>query len=371
MYIAFSKSYTTQHIGARVQKFRCKQVHSETKVAPQGYLQTAPANFEGKVKYEVFALQDITENGRKFAYPKDNSDYSVNKRRMYHETYGPYTEKRFLKIIGNMQTKMKNCQKTNQEKRFFTIVADAISILKEHIKCFRLCSTIADNLMLVLYAKTFEYEVEINNPKYLNDSIFPRQSKTARTRENLLNSIYDYRSLVDAFLATNTKLIYTLSPIVFLSYMENYGDYEKTSCGIRLARTGWLSTELGSIIKPLHQKNLKNKWLDLLSRFRPIEGELLKFICLPLEVCSIIAEYLSEVKQVGEPFADYMDRIYDNETRCVKTAHAHNCKVTRVRTEVDNIARNFIVTYNVEMMQFSERIQPDEEYNNTQTMLTC
>ena len=348
MYAPYTKSYTTEHIGAHNRKYRCRQIHKE--VTPNQSI--VPASFmglfTGQITYNVFALQDITDINEKFAYPRGKTDEAIAGRMQFHERYGKRHVSVLIHLIKTRQSQMKaQASIPNVEKRFFKIVASLCAIIKIHIESFGLGADLSENLMITKYAKTFQYEQELLQAKFNNPYYYPRQEKVRRASDVLRQIIVEYRNVCDEYLSTRPNLIYQLSPIVFAKYMEKYASDELVQYGVRQARNGWMSISIGSIIQPFHERHLKGLWVTILLRICPLESTQ-----LPSDVCALIADYLVDVK-IGESFSTYMERVYDNVDHWVKPQYAHLCKITGTRSYVSNATRTIHEVVNVEMMQYT------------------
>jgi hypothetical protein len=85
MYTPYTKTYTTEHIGAYNRKYRCRQIHKEVtrkeSIVPASFM----GLFTGQITYNVFALQDITDINAKLIYPVGKTDEAIAGRMQFHE----------------------------------------------------------------------------------------------------------------------------------------------------------------------------------------------------------------------------------------------------------------------------------------------
>jgi len=335
LYIGYGKSYSTTHYGANVAKYRCSQVHEE-------HDYSLDANH---TIFRVFALQDVTGNGQRHAYPRGNTEEYAAMRAEFHKKYGPYSGTKIVKVLGGFQLSWFQASSIlDREKKFFKQLSFLNAIVKTHTDSFLLTTEISENLMLTHYMKTYQFESDIAREEYQNPLIFPRQEKMRRAKALTFERIRKYRIMCENHLAAHPKLIYQLSPIVFAIFMGKRGTLQHTYYGVHLAKTGWLSREYGIIVS-----SRRIKWLSILNRFRSDETK--RFVQLPPEIWKLVADFIVDVK-VGEHFVDYFNRVFDRTTDSVKTEHAHMCKITEHRTL--HVGEEHGESIVVELMQYRD-----------------
>jgi len=341
-YVNHFKSYVSTHYGASVRKYRCKQIHREICTSQE-------ENMETVSEFHVFALQDITSNGIDHAYPKGRRPECVAKRAEFHAKYGLYNFNKFTKVYAREQA-IWSASKTleNQEKMFFVQIGAINAILTIHKIAFKFISELSDGLLLLQYSKTYEYEEVITSLKYYDPEYYPRQDKMIRAVAITMQNIKEFRDLCIIYFATRPQLIYQLAPPVFDIYMKTHGTFEDAVYGRQLAANGWLSQELGIITGEFYETAWKNRWASVIKRFRPLEGS--RFVALPTDICEMIAGFITKV-DIGEPFWDYISRVYDAETRSVKTEFAHTCKITAIDTTRTGPYTQRM-SFKIEMMQY-------------------
>lgn len=336
------KSYVSVHYGASVRKYRCKKIHEEIYTSQE-------ENMETVSEFHVFALKDITSNGIDHAYPKGRRPECVAKRAEFHAKYGLYNFNKFMKVYAREQA-IWVASKTleDKEKMFFVQLGAINAILTIHEIAFKFISELSDNLLLLQYSKTYEYEEVITSPDFCDAEKYPRRQKMIRAVAKTMQTIKEFRGLCTMHFATRPHLIYQLAPPVFDIYMKTHGTFEDAVYGRQLAANGWLSQELGIITGEFYETVWKNRWASLIKRFRPLEGS--RFVALPTDICEMIAGFITKV-DIGEPFWDYISRIYDTETRSIKTEFAHTCKIVAIDT-IRTSPYTQRISFKIEMMQY-------------------
>lgn len=324
--------------GTRI--YRRMKYGDEISLRPADACYEMPDTFAGITVYNVFMLQDVTDNERNHFYPKDKSDESVAIRKAFHEKYGPYTRENYVVTTWKQIRKFGQPNDLSYQKEFFRSMGALYAIILKIIISFEMVMELDETSILVQYAKTFDHEHNLKyHPKFECTERFPNQAKTDRTIAHMLEIMSIFRDVVEAQFHKTPSFAYKLSPKAFRQFMERDGTYDDILYGVRLSRKGWLNEQLGEIIAPMHQAYWKETWSKFLPRFLPF----------PMEICGLISEYLiHEIR--GESFSSYFERIYDVEMRQIKTEFADLYKLTINTMTIDVANSSYEQTFAVGIM---------------------